>query len=81
MKVGKQSVAVINDCKCKFQCSNKVMIVELSINLSLLLIDAWFLPFRSMKREEKKKKKDRGTTGSPSFSCEIILRNTSHVEI
>ena len=32
------------------------MIVELSINLSLLLIDAWLLPFRSMKREEKKKK-------------------------
>ena len=55
------------------------MIVELSINLSLLLIDAWLLPFRFMKREEKKK--DRGTTGSPSFSCEIILRNTIHVEI
>ena len=80
MKVGKQSVAVINDCKCKFQCSNKVMIAELSINLSLLLIDAWPLPLRSMKREGKKKK-DRGTTGSPSFSCEIILRNTIHVEI
>ena len=56
------------------------MIVELSINLSLLLIDAWLLPFRFMKREEEKKK-DRGTTGSPSFSCEIILRNTIHVEI
>ena len=56
------------------------MIAELSINLSLLLIDAWLLPLRSMKREGKKKK-DRGTTGSPSFSCEIILRNTSRVEI
>ena len=56
------------------------MIAELSINLSLLLIDAWPLPLRSMKREGKKKK-DRGTTGSPSFSCEIILRNTIHVEI
>ena len=32
------------------------MIVELSINLSLLLIDAWLLPFRFMKREEKKKR-------------------------
>ena len=53
------------------------MIVELSINLSLLLIDAWLLPFHSMKREEKKKKK----TVAPQAVQASAVRSSCEIRV